>query len=145
LAETQVKRVKVAHVLIRSAKAHEFLEVEMRPEESETEVKPIKDIGYLENLIDEGYAVKGPRQDPSKDLITFKAFLRKGYEFAPEDWLSSNGYQFVEPSTFTKGFRLAYKLIEGFPDERFRSNYSLLKVNKEVPLYLKVEVNEEHE
>ena len=117
----------------------------MRPEESAIEVKPIKDIGYLEELIHEGYAIKGPRQDPSKDLITFKAFLRKGHEFAPEDWLSSNGYQFVEPSTFTKGLRLAYKLIEGLPDERFRSNYSLLKANKEVSLYLKVEVKEEHE
>ena len=118
----------------------------MRLEESKkTELKPIKDIDYLERLINEGYQVKGPRQDTSKDLITFKAFLRKGHEFAPEDWLVSNGYQFVEPSTFTKGFRLLYKLFEGFPDERFSSNYSLLKANKEVPLYLKVEVKEEHE
>ena len=77
-----------------------------------------------------------------KDLSIFKAFLRKGHEFAPEDWLSSNGYQFVEPSTFTKGRRLAYKLNEKFPDERFMSNYSLLKGNNEIPLYLKVEVKE---
>lgn len=117
----------------------------MRPEESEKEVKPISDMGYLEKLLDEGYIVKGPRQDPSKDLISFKAFLRKGHEFAPEDWLVSNEYQFVEPSTFTKGFRLLYKLIEGFPDERFKSNYSLLKGEKEMPLYLKVEVKQEHE
>jgi hypothetical protein len=117
----------------------------VRPEESEKEVKPISDMGYLEKLLDEGYMVKGLRQDPSKDLISFKAFLRKGYEFAPEDWLVSNGYQFVEPSTFTKGFRLLYKLIEGFPDERFRSNYSLLKGDKEIPLYLKVEIKLEHE
>jgi len=117
----------------------------MRQEESETEVKPIKDIGYLEKLIDDGYTVKGPRQNPSRDLTTFKAFLRKGYEFAPEDWLSGNGYQFVEPSTFTRGFRLAYKLIDGLPDERFKSNYSLLKADREVPLYLKVEVKEQNE
>ncbi len=117
----------------------------MRSEEPEIEIKPIKDIGYLEKLIDEGHIVKGPRQEPSKDLIAFKAFLRKGHEFAPEDWLSSNGYQFVEPSTFTKGFRLAYKLIEEFPDERFRSSYSLLTGDKEIPLYLKVEVKMEHE
>ena len=118
----------------------------MGPEESKKmELKPIKDIDYLEKLIEEGYRVKGPRQDTSKDLITFKVFLRKGHEFAPEDWLSSNGYQFVEPSTFTKGRRLAYKMIEGFPDERFKSNYSLLKGGKEIPLYLKVEVKQEHE
>lgn len=117
----------------------------MRPEESEKEVKPISDMGYLEKLLDDGYMVKGLRQDPSKDLVSFKAFLRKGYEFTPEDWLVSNGYQFVEPSTFTKGFRLLYKLIEEFPDERFRSNYSLLKGDKEIPLYLKVEIKLEHE
>lgn len=117
----------------------------MRPEESEMELKLIKDPGYLEKLIDEGYVLKGPRQDPAKDSTAIKAFLRKGHEFAPEDWLSSNGYQFVEPSTFTKGFRLAYKLIEDFPDELFKSNYSLLKGDKEIPLYLKVEVKIEHE
>ena len=120
-------------------------EVEMRPEESEIDIEPIKDIGYLEELIAKGCAVKGPRQDVAKDLVTFKAFLRRGHEFAPEEWLSNNGYQFVEPSTFTKGRRLAYKLIEGFPDERFRSNYSLLRANKEIPLYLKVEVKEQQE
>ena len=120
-------------------------EAKVRAEESSTKLEPIKDTGYLEKLIEEGYRVKGPRQDPSKDLITFKAFLKKGHEFAPEDWLSSNGYQFVEPGTFTKGFRLAYKLIGDFPDERFRSNYSLLKGDKEIPLYLKTEVKMGHE
>ncbi len=119
-----------------------FWEEEMRTEELETEIMPIKDLDYLEKLIDKGYVVKGPRQNASRDLATFKAFLRKGHEFAPENLLSNNGYQFVELSTFTKGFRLAYKLIEGFPDERFRSNYSLLKANKEVPLYLKMEAKE---
>ena len=52
------------------------------------------------------------------------------------------GYQFVEPNTFTKGHRIAYKVTDDFPDERFHSNYSLLKEQKEIPLYLKVEVPE---
>ena len=101
---------------------------------------PIGSVGHLEKLIGEGYEVRGPRGDPSKDLLSLKAFLRAGHEFAPEGWLSGNGYQFVEPSTFTRGRRLAYKLIDDFPDERFRSNYSLVRGDTVIPLYLKVEI-----
>lgn len=117
----------------------------MRPEESQKAVEPISDVVYLEQLLADGYTVKGPRRDPSRDLISFRAFLRSGHEFAPEDWLVSNGYQFVEPSTFTKGFRLLYKLVEGFPDQRFRSNYSLVRGDSEIPLYLRSESKTEQE
>ena len=103
-------------------------------------VRPIKTIDYLEELLNEGYIIKGPRKDPSRDLISFKAFLKKGKEFAPEDWLSSMGYKFVEPSTFTKGHRIAYKIIDDFPDEQFNSNYSLVKGQREIVLYLKTEL-----
>ena len=103
-------------------------------------IEPIKTIDYLEELLNEGYVIKGPRNDPARDLVSFKAFLKKAKEFAPEDWLSSMGYKFVEPSTFTKGHRIAYKIIDEFPDERFNSNYSLLKADKEIPLYLKAEM-----
>lgn len=101
---------------------------------------PINNLDYLEELLNEGYIVKGPRKDPARDLISFKAFLKKGKEFAPEGWLAGNGYEFVEPSTFTKGHRLAYKLIDDFPDQRFNSNYCLVKGSKEIVLYLKSEV-----
>lgn len=101
---------------------------------------PINNLEYLEELLNEGYVIKGPRNDPSRDLVSFKAFLKKGKEFAPEDWLSSMGYTFVEPSTFTKGHRIAYKIIDEFPDQRFKSNYSLVKGEKEFPLYLHSEV-----
>ena len=103
-------------------------------------VRPINNLDYLEELLNEGYVIKGPRKDPSRDLTSFKAFLKKGKEFAPEDWLSSIGYEFVEPGTFTKGHRIAYKIIDEFPDQRFNSNYSLVKGKKEIPLYLKTEV-----
>jgi len=115
------------------------------PEESQEAVEPISDPGYLEQLLADGYTVRGPRQDPSRDLVSFRAFLRSGHEFAPENWLVRNGYQFVEPSTFTKGFRLLYKLIDGFPDQRFRSNYSLVKGDSEIPLYLRSETKTEGE
>jgi hypothetical protein len=103
-------------------------------------VEPINNLDYLEELLNEGYAIKGPRKDPSKNLISFKAFLKKGKEFAPEVWLSNMGYNFVEPNTFTKGHRIAYKIIDEFTDERFNSNYTLIKGKIEIPLYLKVEV-----
>ena len=102
--------------------------------------EPIKNLDHLEQLLDEGYAIKGPRKDPSRDLISFKAFLKKGKEFAPEVWLSNMGYKFVEPSRFTKGHRIAYKIIDEYTDERFNSNYTLIKRKREIPLYLKVEV-----
>lgn len=102
-------------------------------------IKPIKDIGYLERLINEGYILKGPRQDFSKNLGIIKRILRRGHELIPEDWLISRGYELVEPSTFTKGLKLAYKLTEGIIEQYFRSNYSLSKKNSEIPLYLKYE------
>jgi hypothetical protein len=105
-------------------------------------VEPINNIEYLEQILNEGYTIKGPRKDITKDLLSFKAFLKKGKEFAPEDWLSNSGYSFIEPSTFTKGFRIAYKLINDFPDERFNSNYSLVKDEKIIPLFLKTELPE---
>lgn len=103
-------------------------------------VKPISNLDYLVELVDKGYTIKGPRRDPSRDLIALKAILKKGKEFAPEDWLSSMGYKFVEPNTFTKGHRISYKTINGVLDERFNSNYSLVRGEREIPLYLKVEV-----
>jgi hypothetical protein len=100
----------------------------------------INSIEYLERLLGAGFGIKGPRKDAERDLAAFKSFLSKGKEFAPEDWLAQNGYKFVEPSTFTKGHRIAYKMINDFPNERFNSNYSLIRGDKEIPLYLKSEM-----
>ena len=102
--------------------------------------EPINRVDYLEQLLQAGFGIKGPRNDASRDLAAFKNFLSKGKEFAPEDWLSANGYKFVEPGTFTKGHRIAYKMIGDFPDERFNSNYSLVINGREIPLYLKSEI-----
>lgn len=109
------------------------------------QLEPIKDTNYLQELIDDGYTIEGPRNNTSRDLAAVKAFIRKGLVFSPEEWLASQEYQFIEPNTFTKGFRIAYKLIDGFPDELFKSNYSLLKKSSGIPLYLKVEVKEAKE
>jgi len=105
-------------------------------------VGPINNLEYLEKVLEQGYTIKGPRNDPEKDLVVFKAFLKKDKEFAPEDWLEGNGYKFVEPNEFTKGHRIAWKNMDDFPDERFNSKYSLVKGDKEVTLYLKTELPE---
>lgn len=103
-------------------------------------VEPISSIEYLERVLKSGFTIKGPRKDAQRDLAALKSFLSKGKEFAPQDWLERNGYKFVEPGTFTKGHRIAYKIINDFPDERFSSNYTLIGGDKEIPLYLKTEI-----
>lgn len=100
-------------------------------------LNPIKNAAYLQKLIEKGFVLKGPRQDASKNLVVFKRFLRRRHNFIPEDWLKSRGYEFVEPSNFTKGFKLAYKIKEGVLEQYFKSNYSLYKKNRKIWLYLK--------
>ena len=103
-------------------------------------LQPLKGVDCFEELLKAGYAVKGPRNDPDRDAASLKRLLEKGKEYTPENWLSDNAYKFVEPSTFTKGHRIAYKLIDDFPDERFNTPYSLVKDGREIPLYMKTEL-----
>jgi hypothetical protein len=100
---------------------------------------PIKDIAYLQKLMEKGYVLEGPRQNPSKDLLVLKRFLRRGHGFVPEDWLKSRGYEFVEPSSYTKGFKLAYMIKDGVLVQYFRSNYSLYRNDRKIFLYLREE------
>jgi hypothetical protein len=100
---------------------------------------PIKDLTNFQQILDKGYSLKGPRGDAAKNLTVFKRFLKKGHEFIPEKWLRDKGCEFVEPTTFTQGLKLAYKVVEENLEEYFKSNYSLYKNNIEFPLYLKKE------
>ena len=101
-----------------------------------SDVKPIKDSGYLKELLDQGYRVVGTRQDPEKDREGIERFLQRGHEFFPEEWLLADGFELVEPSQFTKGHKLAYRDSEGKLEQYFRSNYSLVKGDETVYLYL---------
>ena len=98
---------------------------------------PIRDVAHLRRLMEEDYALEGPREDASKNLAVFERFLGRGHEFVPEGWLESMGYEFVEPSTFTKGYRLAYKTEGGVTVQYFRSNYSLCRKDRRISLYLR--------
>jgi hypothetical protein len=98
-------------------------------------LSPIKDVTYLQKLLEYGYTIEGPRKKNQKNLVIFKRFLEKGYDFIPEGYLENNGYEFVENSTLTKGFKLAYKINTNGFIQYFRSNYSLRKNDEKIYLY----------
>ena len=100
-------------------------------------IERIKNIDDLKRLLKEGYILKGPRKGSQENLKAIERFFGKGLQFFSEEWLLQQGYKLVEPSKFSKGVKFAFKLIEGYPDKYFKSNYSLLKENKEIYLYLK--------
>jgi hypothetical protein len=110
-------------------------------EESKTGAKPIGGLGSLEELLEEGYVVAGPRGDGSRDLASFRAFLKRGYEFATEESLVAEGYQAVEASPFTKGVRLLFKVIDDVPDQRIESGYTLSRGDEDIQLYLKKQID----
>ncbi len=106
-------------------------------------ILPINTIDYIDELINLGFTVKklkDKKNDTARNLMIFKKFLEKGKEFAPETWLVSTGFEFIEPNSFTKGYRIAYKLINDFPDERYNSIFSLVKDEVENVLYLEKEM-----
>lgn len=103
-------------------------------------LRSINNLNYLKELLDNGYVVRGPRKDHKRDLVSFKAFLKKEKVFMPECHLKNMNYEFVEPTVFTKGYKLAYKEINTTTiDQWFKSNYSLVKDDITIPLYLKGE------
>ena len=113
----------------------------MSAEESKTGAKPIGGLGSLEELLEEGYVIAGPRGDGSRDLASFRAFLKRGYEFATEESLVAEGYQAVEASPFTKGVRLLFKVIDDVPDQRIESGYTLSRGDEDIQLYLKKQID----
>jgi hypothetical protein len=99
----------------------------------------IKNIGALNKLLKQGYILRGPRKSSADNLKAIEMYFSRKRYFFSEDWLLEQGYKLVEPSTFTKGLKFAFKLKNNYPDKYFKSNYSLLKEDKEIALYLKYE------
>lgn len=100
-------------------------------------IEKIKDVKSLKQLLEKGYTLKGPRETAAQNLKAIEMFFRRSRQFLSENWLIQKGYKLVEPSNFTKGLKFAFKLIEGYPDKYFKTNYSLIKGGKEIALYLK--------
>jgi hypothetical protein len=109
------------------------------PDEDQTQSElsqTITNIESLKQLLDQGLKLNGPRGDTAKDLSMIEKYFGRGYEFVPEPKLLGEGYQLVEPSQFTKGLQFAYKTEGERLDKYYKSQYTLVKKEQEIPLYL---------
>ena len=103
----------------------------MKPEEINT----ISSESYLDEIIDSGWTIVGPRKDPVKDLRFAKNFFKRNMEFIPEHVLEADGFKIVLPSPFTRGHQLMFK-DEGQLIRYTRSQYTLTLDKTEIPLYV---------
>ncbi len=105
------------------------------------EIKTISSETYLEEIIDSGWSIVGPRKDPEKDLRCAKNFFKRNIAFFPEHVLEADGFKIVPPSPFTQGHQLMFK-DEGKLIRYTKSQYTLTSGETEIPLYvfLKTEV-----
>jgi len=103
----------------------------MKPEE----IKTISSESYLDEIIDSGWTIVGPRKDPQKDLRFAKNFFKRNMEFVPEHVLEADGFKVVLPSPFTRGHQLMFK-DEGQLIRYTRSQYTLISGDDEIPLYV---------
>ncbi len=103
----------------------------MKPEE----IKTISSESYLDEIIDSGWTIVGPRKDPQKDLSFAKNFFKRNMEFVPEHVLEADGFKIVLPSPFTRGHQLMFK-NEGQLIRHTRSQYMLTSGKTEIPLYV---------
>ena len=103
----------------------------MKPEE----IKTISSESYLNEIIDSGWTIAGPRKDSQKDLRFARNFFKRNMEFVPEHVLEADGFKVVLPSPFTRGYQLMFK-NEGQLIRYTRSQYTLTSGDAEIPLYV---------
>ena len=103
----------------------------MKPEE----IKTISNEGYLDDIINSGWSIVGPRKDPEKDLRFAKNFFKRGITFFPEHVLETEGFKIVPPSPLTHGHQLMFK-DEGQLIRYTKSRYRLTSNDLEIPLYV---------
>jgi hypothetical protein len=99
------------------------------------EIKTISSESYLNEIIDSGWTIVGPRKDLQKDLCFAKNFFKRNMEFVPEHVLEADGFKVVLPSPFTRGHQLMFK-DEGQLIRYTRSQYTLTSGETEIPLYV---------
>jgi len=99
------------------------------------EIKAIYSENDLNEIIDSGWSIVGPRKDLDKDLRSAKNFFKRDIAFVPEHVLKADGFKIVPPSSFTRGHQLMYK-DEGELIRYTRSQYVLTSEEAEIPLYV---------
>ena len=99
------------------------------------EIKAISNEGYLDEIINSGWSILGPRQDPEKDVRFAKKFFKRGITFFPEHVLEADGFKIVPASALTRGHQLMFK-DEGKLIRYTKSQYTLTSGESEVPLYV---------
>jgi len=105
------------------------------------EIKIISNQDYLDEIIDSGWSIVGPRNDPAKDLRFAKNFLKRNIEFYPEHVLETEGFMIVPPSPLTRDHQLMYK-DEGKLIRYTKSQYKLISGEIESPLYVLLKEDE---
>ncbi len=105
--------------------------ITMKPED----VKTISSESHLDEIIDSGWTIVGPRKDTQKDLRFAKNFFKRNMEFVPEHVLEADGFEIVLPSPFTRGYQLMFK-DKGQLIRYTRSQYTLTSGKTEIPLYV---------
>ncbi len=105
------------------------------------EIKTISSESYLDEIVDSGWMIVGPRKDSEKDLRFAKNFFKRNIEFFPEHVLEAEGFKIVPPGPFTHGHQLMFK-DEGKLIRYTKSQYTLASGETEIPLYvfLKTEI-----
>ena len=101
-----------------------------------TNLDVIKTFESLKELLSTGISLKGPRDDHQKNMDMIERFFQRDYVFFPETLLLNDGYQIVEPSTFTKGLQFAFKTAGEDMKKYYKSHFSLIINSIEIPLYL---------
>ena len=99
------------------------------------QVKTIANQSYLDEIIESGWTVVGPRKDLDKDLRFARNFLKRNIAFLPEHVLEAEGFEIVPPSPLTRGHQLMYK-DEGKLVRYTKSQYKLVSGGTEIPLYI---------
>jgi hypothetical protein len=109
----------------------------MKPEE----IRTISNEGYLDEIMNSGWSIVGPRKDPEKDLRFAKNFFKRGIEFFPQHVLEADGFKIVPPSLLTQGHQLMFK-DEGKLIRYTKSRYTLISDDKEISLYVYLKEDE---
>jgi hypothetical protein len=95
----------------------------------------------LNEIIESGWSIVGPRKDPDKDLRSAKRFFKRDIVFVPEHMLKADGFELVPPSSFTRGHQLMYK-DKGKLIRYTKTQYELTSEDGDIPLYVLLKEDE---